>query len=119
MSRTVPLAVAALACLAAMVTITLATGVSPEAFELARSPAAYAADLREHPSALRAMFGIDSAFLILYAALFIEFGRRIAIPETRTMVIIAVGALLATAVLDMIEDHHILAMLYGAEAGSE
>jgi len=116
--RTIILALAAIGCLLAMIAVTLATGVSQETFEIVRSPAVYAADLVGHATAVRWLFGIDSAFLVLYAAFFVAFGRRIATAETRTFVAIAIGALLLTALLDMVEDHHILAMLYGSELGS-
>src|SRR5262245_50060866 len=111
---TIPLAGASTIVLLALVGITAATGISQETFEIVRSPDVYAAGLRDHPVALRALFGLDSAFLILYASFLIGFGRRIATSETRTFVAIAVGCVLGTAVLDMIEDHHILAMLSGA-----
>lgn len=115
---TIPLALAAATCLVAMVAITAVTGVSQETFEIVRRPAVYAAELRAHPVALRALFGIDTAFLVLYSAMFLYFARAIATPETRSLLLVGIGAVFATAVLDMIEDHHILAMLYGAEDGT-
>jgi len=115
--RTTALALAAIGCLVAMVAITLATGVSQETFEIVRSPADYAARLAAHPDALRALFAIDAAFLVLYATLFVVAGRALETPATRALVSLAIAAMLGTAVLDMIEDHHILAMLYGVESG--
>jgi hypothetical protein len=117
-NRTVVLALAAIACLFAMVTISVVTGASQEAFEIVRSPEIYAADLAAHAGALRALFGIDSVFLILYATLFVVFGQHIQTAATRTLVTLAIAAMLGTAVLDMVEDHHILAMLYGVESGT-
>lgn len=117
LDRTTGLALAAMGCLAAMVAITLITGVSQEAVEIVRSPDSYAAALVGHAGAVRAVFGIDSAFLVLYAALFVSFGLDLTAPRTRWLIGVGVGAMLATAVLDMVEDHHILAMLYGAELG--
>jgi hypothetical protein len=114
---TVPLALAAIGALVVMIAITIATGVSQERFELAGDVGAYAAALRAHPTAIRAVFAADTVFLVLYSALFLQLGRRLATDATRTMIAIATGALLATAVLDMIEDHHILAMLASTEAG--
>lgn len=46
------------------------------------------------------------------------FGRQIQTAETRTLVMLSVAAMFGTALLDMIEDHHILAMLYGVAAGT-
>ena len=113
------LAAAAIACLVAMVAITLASGVSQETFEIVRAPSAYAADLRAHGGALRALFGVDSAFLVLYAAFFVGFARRLDRPDLRIFVRLGLGFVLATAVLDMVEDQHIMAMLLGAQGGEQ
>jgi hypothetical protein len=112
------LALAATATLIAMVTVTLVTGYSQETFEVFRDPVVYGADLHAHAGVVRLLFGLDSAFLILYASFFVVFARRIATSENRTLLWIATGFILATAVLDMVEDHSILSMLYGAENGS-
>jgi hypothetical protein len=112
------LALAAIGCLTAMIAITSVSGVSQESFEIARSPEVYAAELMAHPGAIRALFGIDSAFLVLYATLFAVAGRTLETSATRALVTLSIAAMLGTAVLDMIEDHHILAMLYGIESGS-
>jgi hypothetical protein len=110
-------ALAALAMLVAMITVTVITGTSQETFEVFRAPGDYTSRLLDHPGALRLLFGLDSAFIVFYTAFFILFARRIVTPDTRTVVWLALGALLVTAVLDMIEDHSILSMLYGAENG--
>lgn len=112
------LAVAGIVCLVAMMAITLATGASQEAFEIVRAPDTYADGLLAHPGALRLLFGVDSAFLVVYSAMFVGVGQRISTPDNRRFVVIGVIAMLLTAVLDAIEDHHILAMLYGVEVGS-
>lgn len=114
---TVALAVASIVCLIAMVAITLATGVSQETFEIVRAPDVYGDGLAAHGAALRVLFGIDAAFLVIYGAAFLGLGERIATPANRRYVVLGVIALLVTAVLDAVEDHHILAMLYGVEAG--
>ncbi|HEY0254787.1 MAG TPA: hypothetical protein VGC41_24845 [Kofleriaceae bacterium] len=113
------LSIAAIAVLALMVGITLATGVSQETFEISLAPASYGAGLREYALPLRALFGLDSVFLILYATLFVVFAQVIATPPWRGILHIATGAMLATAVLDMIEDHHILALLRAAVRGDD
>jgi len=108
---------AAIAVLLAMVAITYVSGVSQETFEIVREPSVYAADLVAHAAPLRALFGIDTAFLVLYATLLVLVAVRFTTPENRALATIAIGAVLATALLDMVEDHHILAMLRGAECG--
>lgn len=105
---------AAMAVLVAMIAITAATGVSQETFEIVRAPAIYAAELRQYELPLRALFGLDSAFLILYATLLVLVALHLMTRENRPVLAIAIGAILATALLDMTEDHHILAMLRGA-----
>ena len=117
-NRTVVLALAALACLTAMILLSWIGGVSQETFEIVRNPDVYAADLLAHAGVVRALFGVDSVFLILYVSLFAVFGRQIQSAENRTLVMLAVAAMFGTALLDMIEDHHILAMLYGVEVGT-
>jgi hypothetical protein len=113
------LALAATAVLAVMVGITVATGVSQETFEIALAPATYGDGLRAFALPLRALFGLDSAFLILYTALFVVFAQHIATPPWQRVLGIATGAIVATAVLDMVEDHHILAMLRAAVRGDD
>lgn len=115
---TVPIAAAAIACLVAMFAVTLATGASQEAFELVRPAGAYAAELQAHATATRVVFAIDTVFLVLYSAFFALFAQRIMTAANRALLLIAVGAVLLTALLDMIEDHHILAMLGSTEAGA-
>jgi hypothetical protein len=114
---TIPLALAALACLLAMLAITVATGISQETYEVVRPAAEYANDLRAHDGAVRALFAIDSAFLVVYAAFFLVFGRHVATDETRTLISVGTAFILITAFLDMVEDHHILAMLAAARGG--
>jgi len=116
---TVPLAVAAMACLVVMMTLTAITGVSQETFEIVRAPDVYAAGLRANPIVLRALFGLDSAFLILYASFFLQLARRVVPAAQRDLARIAVAFLMGLVVLDIVEDHSILSMLYGVENGSD
>jgi hypothetical protein len=114
-----PIALAAMACLIAMGAISLVSGVSQETFEIVRPPAIYAADLREHAAAVRALFGLDAVFLVLYAVFFVLFAQRLANDQTRPWVIVGLIFMLATALLDMAEDHHILSLLYAVELGQQ
>lgn len=111
------LALGALTCLVAMVTVTLITGASQEAFEITRPPAEYGAALLADAGALRVLFGLDAVFLVLYAALFVTFAMVIRNERNGALVGLGAALVVATAVLDMIEDHHILAMLAAAEQG--
>lgn len=111
------LAVACIACLLVMLGITLATGVSQEQLEVVRSVDDYRARLVANEPVLRFLMAVDTLFLALYAAFFVVFvgvhrdGRPTAIAR------LGVGALLGVALLDAIEDHHILALARAAVAG--
>jgi hypothetical protein len=107
------LALAAIAVLLAMIVLTIASGVSQETFEVVLSPSEYTAGLRAHALVLRALFGLDSAFLILYASSITGFALRYVTPHNRVVLGLAIGAIVLTALLDMIEDHHILALVRG------
>jgi hypothetical protein len=99
-----------------MMAVTLATGVTQEAHEWYAPPAEYAKGLVEHPGALRLLFGLDVAFLVLYTGFFVVLAdllRKLG----RPFALLALGFMLATAVLDVLEDHHILTMLDMAVRG--
>jgi len=110
------LAAAASAVLISMIAVTMATGISQEPHEWYQPPEAYRAGLLDRPGALRLVFGLDIGFLVLYAAFFAALADHLA-RLGRPFVRLALAALLATAVLDIVEDHHILSLLAVAEAG--
>ena len=100
--------------LLAMVSVTLATGATQEQHEHYAVPAEYARALLDHPGALRLLMGLDVAFLCLYTAFFAALAHVL---RGRPLVTLALVALVGTAVLDIVEDHHILALLRLAELG--
>lgn len=110
------LAAATVAVLIVMGLISLTTGVSQEAHEWYQPPAAYAAGLLARPGLLRVLFALDIAFLVLYTAFFAAFADHLR-KLGRPFVWLALGAMIATAVLDIVEDHHILSLLAVAESG--
>jgi len=108
------LAASAAAVLVVMVAVTLATGATQEAHEWYAAPADYAKSLLAHPGALRLVFGLDVAFLVLYTAFFTalaDYLQQLGRPFTR----VALAMMFGTAILDVVEDHHILSMLDMAE----
>ena len=110
------LAGASAAVLVVMTVLSLVTGASQEVHEHVMLPEAYAASLLAHPSALRGLFALDIAFLVLYTAFFAALAsylRDRGQPFTR----LALGFMIACAALDIIEDHHILALLRCVELG--
>jgi hypothetical protein len=110
------LAVASASILIAMTVLSKVTGVSQEAHEWYQPPAVYATSLLVRSGPLRALFALDIGFVVLYTAFFAALAdhlRRLA----RPFVWLALGAMIGTAVLDIVEDHHILALLGVAETG--
>ena len=110
------LAAATAAVLLVMGIVTLTTGVSQEAHEWYQPPSAYAQALLGHPGVLRLLFGLDIGFLVLYTAFFAALSDHLS-RLGRPFVWLALGAIIATAVLDIVEDHHILSLLAVAESG--
>ena len=108
------LALATAAVLVAMVVVGVTTGATQERHEHFMAPDAYAEALLEHARGLRVLMALDIAFLLLYTPFFVAFA---AVLRGRPFVGLALGTMIATAVLDIIEDHHIIAMLESAEHG--
>lgn len=112
---TIYLAGSAAAVLLVMVAVSFFTGATQERHERYALPEPYAVQLLDHARALRILFALDVAFLAVYTGFFAALARYLADrgqPFTR----LALGFLLATTVLDIVEDHHIVTMLNAAEA---
>ena len=107
---------ATVAVLAAMVGVSLATGATQEAHEHYHLPQEYAAGLLEHAGALRLVFALDIGFIALYTAFFAALARYLS-ARNRPFAMLGLILIVATAGLDLIEDHHILAMLDAAQYG--
>jgi hypothetical protein len=104
------------AVLVVMAIVSLATGVTQEAHEHFATPEQYAFRLVAQAKGLRPIMGLDVAFLVLYTAFFATFATHLrARGRPALLVWLALGAMIATAVLDIIEDHHILSLLDAAE----
>lgn len=101
------LSAATSAVLLAMVAVSIATGATQELHEHYRPPPDYARDLLAHPAATRVVFGLDVGFLVLYTALFGALAKHL----RSTLAWIGFGAMAIVAVLDIVEDHHILSLL--------
>jgi hypothetical protein len=96
--------------LVAMMILSFTTGVTQEAYEWYLAPAEYARGIAEHPETVRLVFAIDVGFLVLYTAFFTTLSRylgRLGRPYVR----LALAFMLGTAVLDIVEDHHIATIL--------
>ena len=117
---------AALAFLAAAIVLCMVAGIlatggfSQEFFELAPTPAAVAAQLTDQPAhtfGLRLNLGLDNLFLIAYTAFFVLLAVRFRAVLSPVTIAVALGALLLTALLDAIENHHIMLMLHAFQHG--
>lgn len=93
-----------------MMGVSLATGVAQEPFELVRDPAAYRSDLLASSSWLKVILAMDSLFIIAYASFFLCFARVARQYGDAEMLRLGVMAILATAILDVIEDQHLFAL---------
>src|SRR5439155_13487214 len=109
------LAVAACALIVAMLVVTLATGVTQEQYEYVTAHYAF-----EHAGATRVLFAIDLAFLVTYTWMFVTFASYLTSRgASRLLAGVALGAMVVTAGLDIVEDHHILSLLALTEAGGQ
>ena len=103
--------------LLAMVGVTVATGASQEVHE--HVSADYVHALLAQAGPLRLLMGLDVAFLALYTAFFATLASILRRTQRGTLaadlVVLGIAAMVAVAVLDIVEDHHILALLRLAE----
>jgi hypothetical protein len=106
----------AAAVMMVMAAFSLATGVTQEAHEHFLAPDPYALLLVEHGDRLRTLMALDVAFTILYACFFVAFARYLLERGAARLIVgVALAALLLTALLDLVEDHHIVTMLDEAQ----
>jgi hypothetical protein len=101
----------------AMLLLALTTGVSQEYFETIRPASQYAQALVAQAAWLRVTFTLDNLFLLAYGLFFALFAVERLGRADRTLVTLMLVFALAVVALDMLENHHILAMLAAAEQG--
>ena len=99
-----------------MLGITLVTGVSQEQFEIWSPVATMGPALARSLPVLKALMSTDALFLCCYTLFFMVFARE-AQGGDRLLLTWGVAAIALTAFLDIIEDHHILAMASAAADG--
>ena len=110
-------AIAAAACLAGLLALTLLTGANQQAFEIVRAPADYAAGLLHTAASMRWVIALDDVFIACYVSVTILLVRELPGAENSLMRTLIVAFGVAAGVLDYAENHHILAMLRAADAG--
>ena len=97
-----------------MVIVSLVTGATQEAHEHYALPEPYAMSLLAHANALRGVFALDIAFIVAYTAFFAALSAYL-VERGRPFAKLAFGAMAIVAVLDIVEDHHIVSLLDAAE----
>lgn len=104
---------------AAMVAAILYTHSSQDFFQTAHPLDAYGAHLAAPlaPLGLRLNLGLDNLFMIFYAAFFVMLSVRLRDRLDPRLLTVALAAMMLTAVLDSIENHHIMTMVDSIEQG--
>lgn len=100
----------------AMLVTSFVTGATQEVHEWYRRPDAYAQQLLAEGRGVRVLMGFDTAFIVLYTAFFALLARQLR-ALGRPLVHLAVGCIIATGILDFVEDHYILSSLAMVENG--
>jgi hypothetical protein len=105
---------------AGMVVGIVSTGMSQDFFQSARPVETHIARLTASPlgaTGLRINLGLDNLFIVVYGAFFVFLAVRLRAVLDPWAGTVALAAILLTALLDAIENHHILMMLHSAERG--
>ena len=90
------------------------TGIGQDLFQVARPIETSIAYLMQKPDGavgLRLNLGLDNLFILIYAAYFLVLAARFRSTMDPLVRAVALGAMLFTALLDAIENHHIAVML--------
>ncbi len=96
----------------------LTTRISQDFFQSARTVAELSARITADPGSsfgLRLNLGLDNLFILVYGAFFTLLAVRFRSSMDPRMSAVALGAMLLTVVLDMVENHHITMMLHSIE----
>ncbi len=111
------LALTAAALMLAMILIYVFTGIGQEPLQRFQAPDQYVQALLQNPSTLKAVIGFDNAFVLFYGTCFLLLGvRLLKNTEHRTIVVASIGLLMATAILDLLENLHYLTLISMARA---
>lgn len=92
-------------------------GLTAQDFELFDNPQSYAGALLAVEGPLRTVMALDNLFLIFYTAAFVFLAISVWRKRSRPLVIVALGAMLVTAYLDLHENHSIMAFIGMANSG--
>jgi hypothetical protein len=107
-------AVASAILFAALVVMQIATGASQAYFEAVHPPDTYAGQMLAHAGWFRVVIAVDDVFIACYVGAFV-FGA-LALPRRAATWLFLAGGILV-GLLDLEENHHMLALLRAAEDG--
>ena len=102
-----------------LLAISLGTGVSQEAFEMVLPAEQFAEMARSAGFALRVGFTVDFVFIATFTSFFVLFAVAVREELDPTVAAVALGGMLLTGFLDVVEDTHILAMVALSESGGQ
>src|SRR4051812_17425642 len=106
---------AAAALFLLLVVLQLSTGATQHYFELVHPPGLYAERLLRDAAWLKAIIAIDDVFIAVYVGAVLLCVQ--ALPARPATAWLAAALVLACGLLDLEENHHILAMLQTAQNG--
>jgi hypothetical protein len=102
---------------AAMAVLAFSSGVTQEYFEFVHPLPEYAEKLKQQGTQLRIAFSLDNLFLLAYSGFFLFFAIERRGKADPLAINVMIGSLLFAALLDAVENFHILALLNSAETG--
>lgn len=112
------MSLAAASLLTTLCALVLITGTSQQTFERYANPADYARALLAGAGPLRLIVAIDDVFIVMYVAATLLLCASQGARASRLVLSVVLSAALLGGMLDLIENHHILAMLRQAELGA-
>jgi len=108
---------AGLALVGMLAAALLSRGVTQQRFEIVAGVDTYAGGLRAAEGPLRFILTLDNLFLVFYTAAFLFLVLTIEDSRSRLIAYTGLGAILITAYLDLLENHHIVTMLTSVSQG--
>src|SRR5476651_883933 len=123
MTSTIPLLDRTLAALAALAAVIVAcmvvgivsTGMTQDFFQSARPAEAFAAYVAGGAFGLRLNLGLDNLFIVVYGVFFVLLAVRFRSLLDPWTIAVALSAMLLTALLDAVENHHVIEMEHTSE----
>ncbi|MCB1307638.1 MAG: hypothetical protein KDK30_05650 [Leptospiraceae bacterium] len=105
---------AGLALLAMLLVSITHGGITAQAFEVVDSPESYAARILAVETPLRIILTFDNLFVVFYSAAFLFLALHLYTKRNRYIVYAATVAIMITAYLDFLENHHVLTLIASA-----